>query len=242
MHFDGVRAVDRCSMDVREGSITGLIGPNGAGKTTLFNLISGFHKPTSGEVLFRGERIDGLPAHAVFRKGIVRTFQIPRELKAMSVIENLMIVPSDQTGERMWPSLLTRWVVRREEESAAAQARDVLEFVGLAEVGELPAGSLSGGQKKLLELGRTLMAKPSLVLLDEPGAGVNRVLMERLVGGIEGARRDLGVTFLIIEHNMDLMMRLCDPVIVMSEGSKLTEGPPAQVRQDERVISAYLGG
>ena len=242
IQFDGVHAVEHCTLAVEEGLITGLIGPNGAGKTTLFNLVSGLHKPTDGEVRFREERIDGLPMHTVFGKGIVRTFQIPRELKAMTVLENLMLVPAHQHGESMWEAVAARWLVKRQERAIAAQAREVLDFVGLAEVEGLPAGSLSGGQKKLLELARTLMAKPRLVLLDEPGAGVNPTLLRRLEDGILRARAELGVTFLIIEHDMGLVMRLCDHVIVMSEGSVLTQGLPADVQSDERVVRAYLRG
>ena len=241
MDFGGVRAVDNCSLNVDEGSITGLIGPNGAGKTTLFNLIAGFHRPTAGRVTFRDERIDGLPSYLVFRKGIVRTFQIPRELKRMSVLENLMLVPSNQAGESMWRAVAARWLIERQERTIEDQARGVLEFTGLSEVADLPAERLSGGQKKLLELARTLMAKPRMVLLDEPGAGVNPTLLGRLVGGIRRAREELGITFLIIEHDMGLVMRLCDRVIVMSEGTVLTQGPPAAVQQDERVVRAYLG-
>ena len=242
IHFDGVHAVEHCSLAVEEGLITGLIGPNGAGKTTLFNLVSGLHKPTEGQVRFCGERIDGLPMHTVFHKGIVRTFQIPRELKAMTVLENLMLVPEHQHGESMWQAVAARWLVGRQERAIEAQARDVLEFVGLSAVAELPAGSLSGGQKKLLELARTLMARPQMVLLDEPGAGVNPTLLRRLEDGILRARTELGVTFLIIEHDMGLVARLCDHVIVMSEGAVLTQGAPSDVQRDDRVVRAYLGG
>ncbi len=242
MDFGGVRAVNDCAIDVVEGSITGLIGPNGAGKTTLFNLIAGFHKPSAGEVSFRGRRIDGLPPHLIFRAGIVRTFQIPRELKRMRVIENLMLVPADQAGESMWRALLAPRSVRRQELEFEEQALRVLEFTGLSEVAELPAESLSGGQKKLLELARTLMSEPALVLLDEPGAGVNRTLLKRLEDGIRRAREELGITFLVIEHDMALIGRLCDHAIVMDRGSVLTQGRPAAVQRDQRVIDAYLGG
>ena len=226
MDFGGVRAVNDCAIDVKEGSITGLIGPNGAGKTTVFNLIAGFHKPTAGRVSFRDRRIDGLPPHLIFGAGIVRTFQVPRELKRMSVLENLMLVPSGQAGESIWRVMLTPLKIRRQEREIEARARRVLEFTGLDQVAELEAESLSGGQKKLLELARTLMADPQLVLLDEPGAGVNPTLLRRLEGGIRRARDELDITFLLIEHDMGLIGRLCDHVIVMDRGSVLTQGPP----------------
>ena len=242
MDFGGVRAVNDCAIDIARDSITGLIGPNGAGKTTLFNLIAGFHKPAAGQVRFRGRRIDGLPPHLVFRAGVVRTFQIPRELKRMPVIENLMLVPADQVGERMLGALLRPRAVRRQERAIAQRARRVLEFTGLTAVADLPAESLSGGQKKLLELARTLMAEPQLVLLDEPGAGVNPTLLGRLEDGIRRSRDELGITFLVIEHDMGLISRLCDHVIVMDQGSVLTQGSPAAVQRDQRVVDAYLGG
>src|SRR3972149_4247072 len=190
--FGGVRAVNECSLAVAPRSITGLIGPNGAGKTTLFNLITGFLKPNSGRILFRGDRIDGLPPHRVFRKGIVRTFQIPRELKTMTVLENLMLVPPDQPGERVWNPWFFGWRVSRQEEEIFGRAKQVLEFVDLLHLRDEYAAHLSGGQKKLLELARTLMCNPKMILLDEPGAGVNRVLMKKLVENIERLRRGGG--------------------------------------------------
>lgn len=240
--FGGVTAVNECSLSVAEHSITGLIGPNGAGKTTLFNIITGFLKPTSGRIYFRDERIDGLPPHRIFHKGLVRTFQIPRELKSMSVVENLMLVPPNQTGEHVWNPLLFNRRVARQEEVLFEKALHVLDFVDLLHLRDEYAGNLSGGQKKLLELARTLMCDPKMILLDEPGAGVNRTLMRKLVGDIERLRRELGITFFVIEHDMDLVTRLCDRVIVMSEGAKLAEGTPDEVRSDERVLEAYLGG
>ncbi|HEU4759530.1 MAG TPA: ABC transporter ATP-binding protein [Dehalococcoidia bacterium] len=240
--FDGVRAVDGCSLTVRRQSITGLIGPNGAGKTTLFNLVTGFLRPTGGRILFQGERIDGLPPHQVFRRGIVRTFQIPRELKGMTVLENLMLVPPNQAGEHIWNPLLFGFRVARQERAIFDKAVQVLEFVELAHLRDEYASNLSGGQKKLLELARTLMCDPKMILLDEPGAGVNRVLMQKLVDNIERLRRELGITFFVIEHDMDLVARLCESVIVMSEGSRLAEGTPEEIKQDERVLEAYLGG
>ena len=242
MDFGGVRAVNDCAIDVNAGSITGLIGPNGAGKTTVFNLIAGFHRPTAGQVSFRNRRIEGLPPHLIFGAGIVRTFQVPRELKRMSVLENLMLVPSAQAGESIWRVMLTPWAIKNQERAIADRALEVLEFVGLGEVVDLAAESLSGGQKKLLELARTLMANPRLVLLDEPGAGVNPTLLRRLEGGIRRARDELDITFLLIEHDMGLIGRLCDHVIVMDRGSVLTQGPPESVQRDQRVIDAYLGG
>jgi branched-chain amino acid transport system ATP-binding protein len=240
--FGGLKAVNECSLEVAERSITGLIGPNGAGKTTLFNIISGFLKPSSGRILFRGSRIDGLSPHAVFRRGLVRTFQIPRELRSMSVLENLMLVRPNQSGESIWTTWLLPGRVSKEEESNFVKATQVLEFVELIHLRDELAANLSGGQKKLLELARTLMCDPRMILLDEPGAGVNRVLMRKLAGDIERLRRELGITFFVIEHDMDLVTQLCDRVIVMSEGAKLAEGTPEQVKADERVLDAYLGG
>jgi len=240
--FDGVRAVNRCNLSVRRGTITGLIGPNGAGKTTLFNLITGFLKPTGGRILFRGERIDGLPPHRIFHRGIVRTFQIPRELKTMTVLENLMLVPPDQAGEQIWNPWLFAFRVSRQERRIYEKALEILEFVDLIHLRDDYAGNLSGGQKKLLELARTLMCDPEMILLDEPGAGVNRVLMRKLVENIETLRREAGITFFVIEHDMDLVTRLCNPVIVMSQGERLAEGSPEEIKQDERVLEAYLGG
>jgi branched-chain amino acid transport system ATP-binding protein len=240
--FDGVRAVNRCNLSVRRGTITGLIGPNGAGKTTLFNLITGFLKPTAGRILFRGERIDGLPPHRIFHRGIVRTFQIPRELKTMTVLENLMLVPPGQAGEQIWNPWLFAFRVSRQERRIYEKALEVLEFVDLIHLRDDYAGNLSGGQKKLLELARTLMCDPEMILLDEPGAGVNRVLMRKLVENIETLRREAGITFFVIEHDMDLVTRLCNPVIVMSQGERLAEGSPEEIKQDERVLEAYLGG
>ncbi len=240
--FGGLRALNGCTLSIAEGSITGLIGPNGAGKTTLFNVITGFLKPDSGRILFRGERIDGLPPHRIFRKGIVRTFQIPRELKGMTVLENLMLVPPGQAGEQIWNPWLFAFKVSRQEEQIIQKALEVLEFVDLLHLQDEYAANLSGGQKKLLELARTLMCDPRLILLDEPGAGVNRTLMRKLVADIERLRRDKGITFFVIEHDMDLVTQLCDNVIVMSEGAKLAEGKPDEVKRDQRVLEAYLGG
>jgi len=239
--FDGVRAVNDCSLEVQPGTITGLIGPNGAGKTTLFNLITGFLKPTSGRIAFRDERIDGLPPHQIFRRGIVRTFQIPRELKQMTVLENLMLVPAEQAGEKLWNPLFFPFLVARQEREIRDKALDILEFVDLWHLRDEYAANVSSGQKKLLELARTLMADPEMILLDEPGAGVNPTLMRKLVHNIEQLCYGKGITFFLIEHDMDLVTRLCNPIIVMSNGEKLAEGPPDEVKSDERVLEAYLG-
>jgi branched-chain amino acid transport system ATP-binding protein len=240
--FDGVRAVNDCSLQVQPGTITGLIGPNGAGKTTLFNLITGFLRPSSGRIVFRDERIDGLAPHQIFRRGIVRTFQIPRELKQMTVLENLMLVPAEQRGEKLWNPLFFPFLVARQEREIRDKALDILEFVDLWHLRDEYAANVSSGQKKLMELARTLMADPEMILLDEPGAGVNPTLMRKLVHNIEQLCYGKGITFFLIEHDMDLVTRLCNPIIVMSNGEKLAEGPPDEVKSDERVLEAYLGG
>ena len=240
--FGGLWAVRDCTLAVEEGTITGLIGPNGAGKTTLFHIITGFYRPDRGRVTFRGEDITGQPPWVVFHKGIARTFQIPKEHRLMTVLENLMLVPPGQLGERLWNPWFRPWAVRRQEGELRDKALRILEFVDLVHLKDEYAGTLSGGQKKLLELARVLMAEPKLVLLDEPGAGVNPTLMNKLAARIRELAKNFGVTVFLIEHDMDLVMNLCDPVIVMSEGRKLAEGTPEEIRQNQQVLDAYLGG
>ncbi|GAH20727.1 unnamed protein product [marine sediment metagenome] len=240
-NFGGIKAVDGCSLKVEQGSITGLIGPNGAGKTTLFNLITGFYEPDGGEIWFSGERIGGLSPHKIARRALTRTFQIPRELKEMTVLENLMVVPENQVGERIWNSFFRPGVVRRQERELRDEALEVLEFVELIDLANEYAKNLSSGQKKLLELARTLMAEPKMILLDEPGAGVNPTLMKKLTRNIENLRQR-GKTFFLIEHDMDLIMNLCDTVIVMNKGRQLAEGTPDEIKKNESVLEAYLGG
>ena len=240
--FGGLTAVDGCSLEVKEGSITGLIGPNGAGKTTLFNIITGHYKPDRGKITFQGQAIEGLPPHQIFKKRMYRTFQITREFAQMSVLENLMIMPEYQSGEKIWNTWFRPSRVRNQEQEILEKALEVLEFVELIDLKNEYAGSLSGGQKKLLEIARSMMADPQIVLLDEPGAGVNPTLMKKLIANIETLREEQGITFFLIEHDMDLVMNLCDPVIVMSEGKKLAEGTADEIKTNEAVLEAYLGG
>jgi len=240
--FGGLKAVDDCSLEVKEGTITGLIGPNGAGKTTLFNIITGHTKPDDGQILFQGQSIEGLSPHQIFRKKIYRTFQITREFSHMTVLENLMIMPGCQVGERIWNTWIRSAAVRHQEKQIMQKALEVLEFVELIDLKDDYAASLSGGQKKLLEIARSMMADPIMVLLDEPGAGVNPTLMKKLITNIKTLCQEKGITFMLIEHDMDLVMNLCDPVIVMSEGKKLAEGTSEEIKSDERVFEAYLGG
>jgi len=239
--FGGVHAVNGASLAIRPGSITGLIGPNGAGKTTLFNVIAGLYQPTAGQVLLDGEDITGLKPHELFHKGVLRTFQLAHEFKTLTVRDNLMMVPPNQAGE----SLLNTWfqpsLVRANEEEVRAKADEVIEFLEIEHVAEEFAGNLSGGQKKLLELGRTMMVDAKIVFLDEVGAGVNRTLLHKIGDAIIKLNQEQNYTFCLIEHDMEFVARLCDPVICMAEGAVLAEGTIDEVKNNEQVIEAYLG-
>ncbi|EEW26419.1 ABC transporter ATP-binding protein [Rhodobacter ferrooxidans] len=240
-HFGSFRAVDGASLHIKAGSITGLIGPNGAGKTTLFNVIAGRLPPTSGRVLMSGEDITGLPPHELFHKGVLRTFQIAHEFGSMTVRENLMMVPEGQTGETLWNTWFRRGAVAAEERRIRERADEVLEFLTIRHLADERAANISGGQKKLLELGRTMMVDAKIVFLDEVGAGVNRTLLNTIGDAIVRLNQERGYTFCVIEHDMDFIARLCNPVICMAEGRVLAEGTVDEVKNDERVIEAYLG-
>jgi branched-chain amino acid transport system ATP-binding protein len=240
-HFGGFHAVDGASLSIRKGTITGLIGPNGAGKTTLFNVIAGRLSPTSGRVTMDGEDITGLPPHELFHKGLLRTFQIAHEFSSLTVRENLMMVPARQAGESIWSAWIHRARIRDEERTLRARADEVLDFLTISHVADERAGNLSGGQKKLLELGRTMMVDAKIVFLDEVGAGVNRTLLNTIGDAIVRLNKERGYTFCVIEHDMDFIGRLCDPVIVMAQGKVLAEGSAAHIMENEAVIEAYLG-
>ncbi|MBO9472383.1 MULTISPECIES: ABC transporter ATP-binding protein [unclassified Shimia] len=240
-HFGGFRAVDGATLRIEPGSITGLIGPNGAGKSTIFNVIAGVLKPTSGRVLMDGEDITGLPPHELFHKGLLRTFQIAHEFSSMSCRENLMMVPGQQSGETLWNTWFGRKRIADEERALRAKADEVLEFLTIEHLSDHKAGQISGGQKKLLELGRTMMVDAKIVFLDEVGAGVNRTLLNTIGDAIIRLNKERNYTFVVIEHDMDFIGRLCDPVICMAEGKVLAEGTLEEIKANEQVIEAYLG-
>lgn len=240
-HFGGLKAVDQVSIEIAEGAITGLIGPNGAGKTTLFNTIAGLYAPTSGRIFLDDEEITAQKPHQLFNKGLLRTFQIAHEFTRLSVIENLMMVPGNQCGENLINTWFRRRQVALEESDIRQRALEVIDFLNLGHITDEIAGNLSGGQKKLLELGRTMMVDAKIVFLDEVGAGVNRTLLREIGDAIIKLNQEQNYTFCMIEHDMDFISRLCDPVICMAEGAVLAEGSADEVKNNEEVIEAYLG-
>ena len=240
-HFGGLAAVDGVSMEIKQGTITGLIGPNGAGKSTLFNLIAGNLNPEYGSIYLDGEDVTGLKPHMLFSKGLLRTFQIAHEFQSLSVLDNLMMVPSLQVGESLLGAWFKREKVVRQEAEIRGKAEEVISFLNMGHLANELAGNLSGGQKKLLELGRTMMVSSKVVILDEVGAGVNRTLLKEIGDAILSMNRERGFTFCMIEHDMDFISRLCDPVVVMAEGKILAQGSVEKIKANEDVIEAYLG-
>jgi|TARA_B110000114_G_scaffold116617_1_gene122223 branched-chain amino acid transport system ATP-binding protein len=239
--FGGLKALSDCSLSIKEGSITGIIGPNGSGKSTLFNVITGNLPPTNGEILYNEKNITGVPSYELFAMGILRTFQIAHEFSNLTVLENLMMVPGNQKGENLLYTWLNPKLIREEDKIIRDKALEVLDFLNLSHLTNEIAGNLSGGQKKLLELGRTMMVDAKIVFLDEVGAGVNRTLLKDIGTSILKLNQERGYTFCMIEHDMDFISRLCDPVIVLAEGSVLFEGPSDEVKKNEKVIESYLG-
>lgn len=238
--FGGIHAVRNASITVAKGSITGLIGPNGAGKTTFFNLLSNFLTPDQGTVCLNGKPIQGLPPHAIAQLGMVRTFQVPRVLSRLSVLENMLLAAQNQIGEKFWHVWFKAAAIATQEKLLKEKAQAILESVGLITMVNQYAGSMSGGQRKLLEIARALMCDPQIVLLDEPAAGVNPALIDEICGHIQTWNQQ-GLSFLIIEHNMDVIMSLCDRIWVLAEGQNLMTGSPQEVRNSPAVLEAYLG-
>ncbi len=240
-HFGGIKAVDNVNLHIKKGFITGLIGPNGAGKSTLFNLIAGLYKPTSGKIYLEEEDITGEEPHNLFHKGLLRTFQIAHPFPTLSVFENLMMVPGNQIGENIINSWVCRGQIKKQESRLQKKAEEVVKFLNMSHLKNEKAGRLSGGQKKLLELARTMMVDAKVVLLDEVGAGVNRTLLSQIGDAILRLNEERGYTFCMIEHDMDLISKLCNPVIVLTNGNVLTQGTPEEIKNNPEVIEAYLG-
>lgn len=239
--FGGFVALNDISLDIAKGSITGLIGPNGAGKSTLFDVISGLTPPTAGQVYLEGKDITGITPHELFSLGMLRTFQIPHEFASLSVRENLMTVPGNQMGETLWNSWFRRRGIEKQEAEFSYRAREVMQFLTLSHLADEPAGNLSGGQKKLLELGRTMMVDASVVLIDEVGAGINRTLLRVVGDAIVRLNQEWSYTFCMIEHDFAFVSKLCDSIIVLAEGQVLAEGHAEEIRHNQHVIEAYLG-
>ena len=239
--FGGLVALNKCSLEIKDKSITGIIGPNGSGKTTLFNVITGNLKPDSGKIFYNGIEITNIESHKLFHLGILRTFQIAHEFTNMTVIENLMVVPGNQRGEKLLYSLVNSKKIKKEDEAIKEKAIGVLQFLKIEHLKNERAGNLSGGQKKLLELARTMMVDAKIVFLDEVGAGVNKTLLKDISESILKLNQDKGYTFCMIEHDFNFISELCDPVIVLAEGSVLFKGTAQEVRKNEEVIESYLG-
>ena len=239
--FGGLVALNNCNIDIEENSITGIIGPNGSGKSTLFNVITGHLKPEEGSVFYNNNDVTGLESYELFSLGMLRTFQIAHEFTNMTVVENLMVVPGNQNGESLLYSLLNRKKINEEDEIIRNKAFEVLEFLKIDHLKNELAGNLSGGQKKLLELARTMMVDAKIVFLDEVGAGVNKTLLNDIADSIQRLNREKGYTFCMIEHDFELISRLCDPIIVLAEGSVLFKGTSNEIRNNDEVIESYLG-
>ena len=239
--FGGIQAINNVSLNIEKSTVTALIGPNGAGKTTLFNIINGSIKPDSGSIKLDDIDITSCEPHQLFNLGILRTFQIAHEFASLTVRDNLMMVPPNQTGESIINTWFRQNKIKQEEQKILEKTNDVLDFLQLKHIANEYAGNLSGGQKKLLELGRTMMVKPKIVLLDEVGAGVNRTLLNTIGDAILRLNKELNYPFCMIEHDIDFISRLCDPVIVMAEGSILMTDEISKIRKNEEVIEVYLG-
>ena len=239
--FGGLKVLNNHSFKIEKGSITGLIGPNGAGKTTLFNVINGSIKPDSGSVQLNNYELIGLQPHELFEIGVLRTFQIPHEFFSLTVLDNLLVVPPNKIGETFFGQWFFEKKIKKIEEINVKKAKDILDILGLSHLEKEYAGNLSGGQKKLLELGRVMMVEPEIILLDEEGAGVNKTLLKKISNIIKKLNKEKKYTFIMIEHDLDFISKLCDTIIVMAEGQFLTQGNIQQIKSNQKVIDIYLG-